>query len=208
VTTLRTLIAFGIPRGYIDRNPAAEVVPLSLVDVEHARPWPDDAFKHVIANAPEHIRRAAFLGRATGQRRSDLVRFGRKHRRADGLQIKVGKLRDKDHFIPLKDSELAEIDSWSCSDTGPWITNAAGRPMSAQALSNALDRFLDDVPELKGLNLKPHGLRAMAVGDRRIDGLSHQEISAQLCMSIGMVMRFSKNIDQERLAREANKKRT
>jgi hypothetical protein len=73
VTTLRTLIAFGIPRGYIDRNPAAEVVPLSLVDVEHARPWPEDAFKRVIEIAPEHIRRAAFLGRATGQRRSDLV---------------------------------------------------------------------------------------------------------------------------------------
>jgi hypothetical protein len=48
----------------------------------------------------------------------------------------------------------------------------------------------------------------MAVCDRRLDGLSHQEISAQLCMSIGMVMRYSKHIDQERLAREANKKRT
>jgi hypothetical protein len=28
-----------------------------------------------------------------------------------GLQIKIGKLRDKDHFIPLRDSELSEIDS-------------------------------------------------------------------------------------------------
>ena len=108
---LRTLIAFGIPRGYIDRNPAAEVTPIPIVDVEHARPWPEEAFKLVIETAPEHIRRAAFLGRATGQRRSDLVRFGRKHRRADGLQIKVSKLRDKGHFIPLRAAELAEIDS-------------------------------------------------------------------------------------------------
>jgi hypothetical protein len=49
---------------------------------------------------------------------------------------------------------------------------------------------------------------AMAVCDRRFDGLSHQEISAQLCMSMNMVMRYSKHIDQERLAREANKKRS
>jgi hypothetical protein len=80
--------------------------------------------------------------------------------------------------------------------------------MSAQALSNALDRFLVDAPELAGENIRPHGLRAMAVCDRRLDGLLHQEISAQLCMSLGMVMRYSKNIDQERLAREANKRRT
>jgi hypothetical protein len=45
----------------------------------------------------------------------------------------------------------------------------------------------------------------MAVCDRRIDGLSHQEISAQLCISLGMVMRYSKHIDLARLAREANK---
>jgi hypothetical protein len=78
--------------------------------------------------------------------------------------------------------------------------------MSGEALGSALDRFLAKVPELKGLNLNPLGLRALAVCDRRIDGLSHQEISAQLCISMDMVMRYSKHIDQERLAREANKR--
>jgi hypothetical protein len=70
------------------------------------------------------------------------------------------------------------------------------------ALGSAGQVFTE-VPELKGLNLNPHGSRAMAVCDRRIDGLSHQEISAQLCISMDMVMRYSKHIDQERLAREA-----
>jgi hypothetical protein len=78
------------------------------------------------------------------------VRFGSKHRRADGLQIKIGKLRDEDHFIPLKTSELAEIDSWSRSDTGPWITNAAGKPMSGNALGFALDAFLAGAPSCPG----------------------------------------------------------
>jgi hypothetical protein len=35
-----------------------------------------------------------------------------------------------------------------------------------------------------------------------------QEISERLCMSMNMVMRYSKHIDQERLAREANKRRS
>jgi hypothetical protein len=38
VLTLRVLFAFGIPRGYIDRNPAADVVPMPRSDVKHARP--------------------------------------------------------------------------------------------------------------------------------------------------------------------------
>jgi len=71
----------------------------------------------------------------------------------------------------------------------------------------ALDRFLRDVPALKGLNLKPHRLRAMAVCDRRIDGLSHQVILAPLWASMDMVMRYSKHIYQEGLGREANKRR-
>jgi hypothetical protein len=79
-----------------------------------------------------------------------LVKFGRKHSRADGLQIKVGRLRDKDHFIPLRVSELTEIDSWSYSDTGPWITNAAGQPMSGEVPGSALDRFLAEVLERSG----------------------------------------------------------
>jgi hypothetical protein len=204
VIMLRILIAFGIPRGYW-----AE--PLTLrrcLSTSSARPSPEDAFQRIMEALPERIRRAAFLGRATSQRRSDLVRFGRKHGRADGLQMNVGRLRDKDHFIPLKASKLAEIDSWSCSDTGPWITNAADQRMSGDAIGNSLDRFLADEPDLAAPNLNPHGLRTAALRDRRLDGFSHQEISAQLCMSMNMVMRSAKHIDQERLAREANKRRS
>jgi len=46
----------------------------------------------------------------------------------------------------------------------------------------------------------------MAAFDRRLEGVSHQEIAAQLCMSMGMGMRYAK--PSERRAREANKRRT
>jgi hypothetical protein len=208
VTILRSLMAWGIRRGYHDRNPAIDVTPIEISDVKGARPWPEAAYEIVVQRAPEAIRCAAILGRACGQRRSDLVRFGRKTRRDDGLEITIGKLRDRRHFIPLRKAELAEIDSWSCSDTGPWIVSARGDPMSGSGLGDLLEQFVARTPELASFGaIKLHGLRAMAVCDRRLDGLEHQEISAQLGMSLAMVMRYSKQVDQEALARRGNAKR-
>ena len=85
-----------------------------------------------------------------------------------------------------------------------------GRPMNAEALGNSFRRFRAGRPGLTDIYGEPialHGLRAMAVCDRRMDGLSHQEISAQLCMSVGKVMRYSRHLDTEALARAANAKR-
>ena len=80
--------------------------------------------------------------------------------------------------------------------------------MSGAFLRALLDDFVDQAPELAEAGpIKLHGLRAMAVCDRRRDGLEHQEISAQLCILLRMVMHYSKQIDQEALARCGNAKR-
>ena len=149
VSVLRTIIAWGIPRGYSERNPALEVVAIDIVDEQNARPWPEEAFRVVLHEAPEHLRRAAFLGRVTGQRRSDLVRMGKRNRRDDGLDIQIKKLRGKRHFMPLNPSELAVLDSWNCSETGPWIVSPRGKPMSGDHLAASLGRFIASRPELK-----------------------------------------------------------
>ena len=94
VSVLRTIIAWGIQRGYSERNPALEVVAIDILDEQNARPWPEEAFRVVLHEAPEHLRRAAFLGRITGQRRSDLVRMGKRDRRGDGLGF-VGMLGNR-----------------------------------------------------------------------------------------------------------------
>ena len=123
VSVLRTLLGWGIPRGYSATNPALAVVSIDILDEEGARPWPEWAYRLTLARAPEHLLRAAILGRSTGQRRSDLVKMGRKNRRDDGLDIVISKLRGKRHFIPHRADELVELDSWPCSDTGPWIVS-------------------------------------------------------------------------------------
>ena len=80
--------------------------------------------------------------------------------------------------------------------------------MSGDHLAASLGRFIANRPDIKDIpQLTPHGWRAMAVCDRRLAGLEHQEISAQLCMSLQMVMHYSKHIDGEQLARRGNAKR-
>lgn len=207
IAILRGVIKWGIGRGYGTTNPAREIIPIPINDVDGARPWPEWAWHIVMTEAPERLRRAAFLGRAIGQRRSDLVRIGRANRRDDGFEFKIKKLRGKSHFIPLTQSELAEIDSWPSSDIGPYIVSPKGTATTGDLLANALAEFCGSHARLRDAPVLLHGLRAMAVCDRRLDGLKHQEIAAQLCMSMAMVMRYSRHIDNEALARAGNERR-
>jgi integrase len=201
VSVLRTLLGWGLEHGYGSRNPANDVNALEIVDEEKAKPWPEWAYQLVLAGAPEHLQRAAFLGRATGQRRSDLVKLGRRNRVEDGLAFKIGKLRDKEHFIPLTPGQLKVIDAWSCSDTGPWIVSPTGSTMSGDHQQSSLNRYIAKTPKLQGLGLKLHGLRAMAAIDRKMLGLENKAIGKNIGMSAGMVERYTSHIDGVALAR-------
>lgn len=201
ISVLRTLLAWGLSHGYGTRNPANDIAAIGIKDEQNARPWPEDAYRLIVDTGPEHIRRAAFLGRATGQRRSDLVKLGKKNRRDDGIAFKIGKLRDKEHFVPLTRRQIEVIDSWSCSDTGPWIVSPTGKPMSGDHLQSSLGRFIAKVPELAGIEIKMHGLRAMAACDRKLSGFDDAAVGKSIGMSSAMVTRYTKHIDQERVAR-------
>jgi integrase len=207
VGVIRTAMAWGRKHGFKSKDPTRDIEKLDPGEVDGATPWPEWAYKIVLNEAPAGLKRAACLGRATGQRRSDLVRLGRRSRRDDGLEFEVKKLRNKVHFIPLLKAELAEIDGWVSSDLGPYIVGKAGDRITGDTLGEWLKEFCREHPKLKDAEVFMHGLPALAVCDRRIDGMSHQEISAQLRMSMNMVMRYSKKIDTEVLARAANARR-
>lgn len=202
VAVLRMLLKWGLQFGYGKSNPATEIKRIEIRDEQSARPWPEDAYQHVVKNAPEHIKRAVFLARATGQRRSDLVKMGRRHRDGDGLRFTISKLRDKPHFVPVTKDQLAVIDSWSCSDLGPWIVSPTGAAMSGDHLQSSLNRYISSQPKLRGLALKMHGLRALAACDRKMLGFDNRAIGASIGMSAGMVDRYTKHINQEALARQ------
>ena len=90
LAVLRTLLEFGVPRGYREDNPAIGVKRLKVEDSGHA-PWPENGYDFVMQHAPVHLRRMAFLGRATGQRISDLVKMRPVDLAADGINVRIGK---------------------------------------------------------------------------------------------------------------------
>lgn len=111
LTVLRVLIEWGIPRGYRDDNPTVGLRRL-VIEESGAQPWSEEAYAFVIDKAPPNLRRMAFLGRATGQRASDLVRMRPADLADDGINVRIGKRRDKPHFVPLTKAQVKEIRSW------------------------------------------------------------------------------------------------
>jgi hypothetical protein len=126
IKVIRAAMKWGRSHGFPSSDVAGGLTPLS-VEVEGAAPWPEWAYRIVLDEAPEALRRAAFLGRVTGQRRSDLVRMGKRCRRADGLGFAIKKLRGKQHFMPLYPDDLAVIDGWEAPDIGPTSSTVAAR---------------------------------------------------------------------------------
>ncbi|MBV9754626.1 MAG: hypothetical protein JO188_19055 [Hyphomicrobiales bacterium] len=207
LAALRTLLNWGVARDYAQTNVARDVAPLRL-EPQTAQPWPEETYRFVVEHAPEDIRRLVILGRSTGQRLSDLVRMRPADRQENGLALRIGKLRDKFHWLPLTREVLDEIDSWGVARDIAYIISTAGNPYTANHMNTRWNRWRasEEAKPIRDVAITLHGLRASAVCDRRLDALTHQEISGQLCMSLGMVLRYSRGVDSRALGRLALEK--
>ncbi len=198
LSVLRTLLEFGVPRGYRDDNPAIGVKRLKVDDSGHS-PWPEAGYSFVMERAPTYLRRMAFLGRTTGQRISDLVKMRPADLTEDGINLRIGKLRDKRHMVPLTAAQMAEIKSWGVRDLEFFITTpAVGKRCSATYLNHLWNawRALEDAAEVRDLKMTIHGLRATAIDDRRRVGTEDGAIADELGMSVKMVSRYLRFADK------------
>jgi hypothetical protein len=202
LSVLRAFLEWCVQRGQVAQNVAHAIKRIETED-NGAKPWPEHGYRFVIDYAPEDIRRMAIIGRATGQRRSDLVRMRPVDRHEQGIRFKIGKLRDKSHWVPLTTVAATEIDSWSVEPMVPYLLSVTGKAYTGDGLNGRWYRWRTtaEAAPIAGLAMTIHGLRATAVVDRRLAGLTHQEIASQLGMSLKMVMRYSRFCDQEELAK-------
>jgi integrase len=205
---LRVLLEWGVQRGYRDDNPAIGVKRLKVEDRGH-EPWPEEGYRFVIAQAPTHLRRMAFLGRATGQRISDLVKMRPADLAPDGITLKIGKLRDKKHFVPLTAKQMAEIRSWGARDLDFFITTPAGRRCSATYMNILWNNWRDspDAEPLRDLKMTIHGLRATKINDLRRAGTEDGAIADEIGMSSKMVARYLRFADKAASARASRDRR-
>ena len=195
LSVLRTILKWGVPRGYIAANPAREIEDLEE-EGEGAKPWPENVWQKVVNEAPVELARMAFLGRATGQRISDLVTLRPRQRDADGILTDIKKLHVKDHWCPLTQVDIAIIDGWGVFPNATYLADEKGRAFTPNGIRKRFDKFVEKNPEIAAAGIRIHGLRSLAVCDRRIAGHTHQRISSAIGMSIRQVMHYSKGIDQ------------
>lgn len=208
VSILKTLLEWSVPRGYRSDNPASGIQKLKS-DEGGATPWPEDGYRFVIENAPEDIRRMAYLGRACGQRREDLITFRGANLTHDGIMLSISKLRGKQHFVPLSRAQVAEIASWGVGELDFMLKSLAGKPYTGDGLNSRWNRWRESAQAapVKAMKMTIHGLRATAVCDRREAGTEDGAIADELGMSVQMVSRYARFADKQRSARASRDRR-
>jgi integrase len=168
-------------------------------------PWPESSYQYVVENAPPYIQRMAYLGRACGQRISDLVRMRAADLVADGIALYIGKLRERSHIVPLTGEQMDVIRSWGVRDLDCLITTPLGKRFRAGYLRELWNRWSDQFDQTRDLSV--HGLRATAINDRRLAGATDGGIADELCMSVKMVSRYFRFADKVAAARASRDRR-
>ena len=213
LAVLRTVLEWGVEHGYRNDNAAIGIKPLKVDDKGH-EPWSSAGWQFVIANAPTHIYRMAYLGRATGQRVSDLVKMRPADLAADGIYLRISKLRDKKHFVPLTGNQMAEIKSWGVQDLKFFInTPVTGNRCTAHYLNQLWNewRASPGASPIRDLKMTIHGLRAAKIEDLRQAGCADGAISDEIGISETMVrryLRFANKAESARASRDRREQKT
>lgn len=204
---LKAFLSWAYDKGMIGTN-LARGVRSAKVQIRKTTPWPENVWQAAYENGPEDVSRLAFLGRKSGQRISDMVRMGPANLDGDKLRFTIKKRRMIPHVVTLMPEDAAVIRSWKTH----WFVRHSGEKHNEESLRQALYAWLGEDEEAS--EIKPHGLRALAVCDARFDGITHQQIATLFGMSIAMVQSYSALIDKElqndetQGARAKNKRKT
>lgn len=178
VKALRQLFKFAILYEDYDRNPAAEVEYLkSRSDGFHA--WTLEEIAQFEATHPigSKARLTLALALYTGQRRADIVEFGKQHVRDGWLVFTQNKNRNRKPIrleIPII-PELQRIIDASPIGNLTFLTTAFGRPFTSNGFGNRFRKWCDEA----GLHhCSIHGLRKAAASRLAELGCSEFEIMA------------------------------
>lgn len=208
LSVLQTLIEWGVPKGYRIDNPVHGVTRLKI-EGEGATPWPEEGYIFVRGHAPTDLTRAAFLGRATGQRAGDLVRMKPADLEADGIWVSIGKRRELRHFVPLTAMQMVEIRSWQVPAMDRFLKSTRGKAYTATHLNSRWNRWRDseEAKPVRDMKMTLHGLRAFKVADLDGEGLSDRAIADEVGMSPQMVNRYLRFANKTKAARASRDRR-
>ena len=178
VKALRQLYKFAIRYDFHDRNPAAEVEFLRGRS-EGFHSWTLAEIQQFEERHPvgTMARLALALALYTGQRRSDLVKFGKQHVRNGWLVFTQYKNRNKSPVsleIPIVPELQRVIDASPTGDL-TFLVTALNRPFTSNGFGNRFRKWCDEA-ELSHCSV--HGLRKAAAARLAEIGCSEFEIMA------------------------------
>ncbi len=192
----------GVDRGDIERNPATGIPRMKEKGIG-AKSWEDAEIAKYENYWPSGsmARLALYLLLYTGQRRSDVVRMGWSDIQAGGLlsvqQMKTGTQL----LIPLHPALAAEIER--LPKTQPtFLVTEEGKSFTVDGFYHRIVKWVT----MCGIKerLSPHGLRKAAARRMAEAGCTpHQIASITGHKTLSEIERYTRAVDQSRLARDA-----
>jgi integrase len=196
------LMQYAVSVDLVRVDPTRDIKLPKASSKEH-RPWTDaEVAAYETAHPIGSKARLAFgLGYYTAQRRSDAVRMGRQHVSDGYIQVRQDKT-DVVLDIPLHPRLRTIIDAAAADDHLTFLITRTGKPYSASDFSHQFRQWCLSAGLPADCHF--HGLRYSAAKMLAEAGCStHQIASITGHKTLGMVQKYSKGVEQRRLATEA-----
>ena len=204
VKAMRQVFKFGLRKKFVPVNPARDVPYIRTGSsgyhawtVEEVRQFEE---RHAIGTK---ARLALALLVFTGQRRSDIVKFGKQHVKAGKLTFTQHKGRNrkpKKLTLPMLPTLKTIIEASPCGDL-TFLINDLNRPFTEAGFGN---KFRDWCNQAGLRHCTAHGLRKAGATIAANNGATSRQLMAIFGWdSIRMAELYTRHADQERLADDA-----
>ena len=204
VKAIRQVFKFGVQKKYVGFSPAREVSYIRTGSTGY-HTWTIEEVRQFEMRHPvgSKARLALALLMFTGQRRSDVVRFGKQHVFRGKLTFTQHKGRNrkpKRLTLPVLPALQSIIDASPCGDL-TYLINDLGRAFTEAGFGN---KFRDWCNQAGLRHCTAHGLRKAGATIAANNGATSRQLMAIFGWdSIRMAEHYTRGADQERLADDA-----
>lgn len=202
LSILSLLMDYAVDLGWRDANPTHGVKRIKVKSTGF-HSWSDDEIARYRAHWPTGSRqRLAFsLLLYTGQRRSDVVRMGPDDVAGSFIEVTQQKTGAK-LAIPIHPALKKELEAWQPNGSETFLATVHGQPFSVNGFYNNFSEWCQQAGLPKGCS--PHGLRKAAARLLAEAGCtSHQIAAITGHRTLAEVERYTRAVEQKRLAQEA-----
>jgi integrase len=204
IKAMRPVFKWGVAEEYAPFDPAREVARFKISG-EGFRPWTLEDVTQFEKRHPigTRARLALALLLYTGQRRSDVIRFGKQHAKNGALAFTQRKGRKQTPIaltLPILPALQRVLEASPCGDL-TFLVNELGRPFSDAGFGNKFRQWCDQA----NLPLcSAHGLRKLGATIAANNGATAHQLMAMFgWLTLKQAEHYTKRADQRRLAEDA-----